>query len=237
MIVRNLEEFNGRFSGRTCFIVGAGTSIAGLNLEFLKKHITIAVNSGYLAVPWADFFLSDDHSVSSWSYFFRDLRSSETTVLLYEEKLGKHAILFGNRSVIFRHCKGINIPDKYTHDDKIYHIGETRTSVGSSIMVAHIMGCSEIVLLGIDCCRQMGYRYFWQMLEWNFEKPFRNDSVPVDRYKKCKIAGEITDYDLVDISKTWDKLGFYLKRKCSVYNASTISKLTVFPKIDLNKYD
>ena len=59
-MVRNLEEFNGKHKGETCFIIGAGTSIHFQNLEPLKDHVTIAVNSGYVAANWASYFVSDD---------------------------------------------------------------------------------------------------------------------------------------------------------------------------------
>jgi len=58
--VRNLEEFNGIHRGKTCFIIGAGASVHFQNLEPLKQHVTIAVNSGYVAANWASYFLSDD---------------------------------------------------------------------------------------------------------------------------------------------------------------------------------
>ncbi len=234
--MRTLEEYNGKHKDKTCFVIGAGPSISDLNLELLRDHVTIAVNSGYVAVPWADFFISDDWSIVHWNYVFKDLRESKTTVaLLYDNKLANCAPWFGDRSVLFRHRKGISVPDKYSHTDKKYFIGETRTSVGSAIMVAHIMGCSNIVLLGIDCCRQSGLRYFWQMPSFQGDRPFRNDRVPVDNYAKCKIAGEVTDYDLVDIFRTWNSLGSAINKKCKVYNASRISKLSIFQRITLEE--
>ncbi|MHA2279379.1 MAG: 6-hydroxymethylpterin diphosphokinase MptE-like protein [Promethearchaeota archaeon] len=231
--MRNLAEFNGQFSGRTCFIVGAGPSLYGIDLEPVRDHVVIAVNSGYVATPWADFFVSDDWSVAHWSYFFRDLRQSRTTALLYEDKLAKSAGWFGDRSVLFRHQKGICIPDVYEHDDPKKHIGETRTSVGTAIMIAHIMGCSPICLLGIDCMRKSGLRYFWQISPYLHNIPYRNDGVPIDRYKKCKIGGQINDYDLIDIKKTWSAFGEAINKKSTVYNCSKESVLGVFPKMEL----
>jgi len=183
-------------------------------------------------------------SIKHWSYYFRDLRASQTTIaLLYEDKLASSAHWFGDRAVLFRHRKGINIPDKYIHNDSKFHIGETRSSLGSAIMIARIMGCSDIVLLGVDGCRKFGKRYFWQLdprlslyREFPYKVPFRNDGVPVDKYKKCKFKGQITDYDLVDINRSWDKLGNAINKKCKVYNASPISVLKIFQKIDLKEF-
>ena len=84
---RNLEEFNNRYPGRTCFIIGSGCSVNDIqkDLHLLSSHVTIAVNSGYVAYPQSDFFVSDDWSVANWSYFFDDLTKSQHTVaLLYD---------------------------------------------------------------------------------------------------------------------------------------------------------
>lgn len=244
--MRNLEEFNGIYkdSETTCFIIGSGTSIHFQNLEPLKEHVTIAVNSGYVAAPWAKYFISDDWSIARWSFYFKSLKESEVTIpLLYEDKLGNTAEWFGSRAVLFRHTKGINIPDKYNHTDKRFFIGETRTSVGTAIMVAHIMGCSKIVLLGIDGCRDYGKRYFWQLpyqispvRDTSYDIPRRNDNVPIDKYQKIKILGKITDKDLVDINRTWLAFGQAVNKKCKVYNASEISVLSVFPKVSLESF-
>jgi hypothetical protein len=239
-MIRNLEEFNRQHQDRVCFVVGAGTSIHFQNLEPLRDHITIAVNSGYVAVPWADFFVSDDWAVAHWSYFFKDLSRSKTTVLLYENKLSNSVGLFGDRSVVFRHRKGIHIADKYDHFDKTNHIGETRTSVGTAIMIAHIMGCSKVVLLGIDGYRLLGQRYFWQLSHHlsdartePYVKPYRNDKPRWDNYRKVKVKGQITDSDLMDINRSWVDFAEHVNRKVKVYNASEKSSLKVFPKINL----
>lgn len=243
-MIRNLEEFNAKYKDRACFVVGAGTSLHFQDLEPLKKHITIAVNSGYVAVPWADFFVSDDWSVAHWSYFFKDLvQSTKTVALLYENKLSGSVPWFRDRSVVFRHRKGIHIGDRYGHSNKEDHIGETRTSVGTAIMIAHIMGCSKIVLLGIDGHRKLGQRYFWELSHHisphrtePYERPYRNDKVSWDHFRKIKVKGEVTDSDLVDINKSWSTFGKAVNKKCKVYNASENSTLKVFPKIDLERF-
>jgi len=232
--MRTLEEFNGVHAGRRCFIVAAGPSILNQDLESLKLDIVIAVNSGFLAVPWATYFISDDWSVANWSFFFDDLVHSQTIPLLYEFKLGTSAYMFGNRAVLFRHKKGISIPDKYIHMNQEFLIGETRSSVGTAIMVAHIMGCSKIVLLGVDGCRLGTARYFWQLSK-KYKAPYRNDGLSPDRYRKCTVRGQVTDSDLMDINKSWEAFGKAVLKKCKVYNASENSLVDVFPKKSLQE--
>lgn len=231
--MRNLEEFNGRHKGELIFIIGAGPSLFGQNLDKVKNYPTISVNSGYVAAPWSSYFVSDDWSVKHWSYFFRELKESDTTtVFLYEDKLKETSSWFGSRSVLFKHRKGLHIPDKYEHLNRLNHLGQTRTSLGTAIMIAHIMGCARIVLLGVDGCRYKGKRYFWQF--WDESKqPFRNDDIPIERYQYQKFGEKETDNDLLDIESTWQSLGKAINRKCVVYNVSPMSIIKVFPKIAL----
>ena len=243
-MMRNLEELNSCHEGRPCFIVAAGTSVHYQNVEALKDHVVIAVNSGYLAAPWATYFVSDDWSMERWSFFYNDLRSSKhTQALLYEDKLGTKVGWFGDRAVLFRHRKGISIPDKYRHKDKKFHLGETRTSTGTAMMIAHIMKCSPVVLLGVDCCRQNSMRYFWQLphklspfRKEAWPKPKRNDGIPEDRYRVIKNSEITTDFDLKDMTRTWDDFGEAMNEKCRVYNTSDVSLLKVFPKVNLEKF-
>jgi hypothetical protein len=52
-----------------------------------------------------------------------------------------------------------------------------RTSMGSAVHFAYIMGCDPIVLLGCDCCYLQGKRYFWQFP--NEPRAFRITHEPV----------------------------------------------------------
>ena len=236
-MARNLEEFNNCFDGKAIFVIGAGASLHFQNLEPLHEYVTIAANSGILAFPQADFFVSDDWSVANCSYFFNDLKNSSATVLLYEEKLKSSCHLFGQRSVLFRHRSGSHITDTYKHDDYKNRIFQTRTSVGSGIHIAHIMGASKIVLLGVDCCYLQNKRYFWEMLSHKkVRRPYRKDGIYTSDYKSCAINGKQSDVDLNDIYDYWKRLGSQMLDKCNIYNASPHSILDVFPKVLLRDF-
>ena len=230
-MARNLEEFNDKFKGKTCFILGSGCSINDhiKDNEQLRDHVTIAVNSGILSLPNADFFVSDDWEVAQWSYF-QDLKESQTNVLLYEDKLEKHVSKFGDRSILFRHCKGYEMNRPYIHGKKENHIWEARSSAGSAIHIAYIMGCRNVVLLGMDCRRVGQYRYFWQMPSFE-PKPKRIDSMPTDKFKQCKVAGVNSDTDLRSILRYWDMVAKKTKEYVNVVNVSEISLIKSFPKI------
>jgi len=234
--MRTLEEFNGYYADkpRTCFIVGAGTSIKDQDLSPLRDFVTIAVNSGYVAVPFADFFVSDDWATSKWSYFLHDLYYSKNTIaLLYADKLQRLGQIFGDREVIFRHRTWYNLTDTYKHKEYALRVCQCRTSIGSAIHIAYIMGCTEIVLLGVDCCRAEDKRYFWQFKE---NQPFRVDKASIDPFYIVKLGIYQSDSDLVDILSFWETMGSNFLEKCQIYNASPISMLSIFPKVDLEDF-
>ena len=235
--MRNLEEFNQKHTGKVAFVLGSGPSINMLDLAPLKEFVTIVVNSAYVAVPEADYFVSDDHSVARWSFFFNELRLSKTTVaLLYEDMLKNDAWQFGDRAVMFRHRKGYHITNTYEHNNPDKHICQARTSVGSAIHIAHIMGCSKIVLIGIDCCRMDALRYFWGKRGSVTKRPYRDDSIPVDHYRRTFFENKQTDTDLIDITHYWRKQAHHFRKKCQIFNASPISVLTEFPKVNLQEF-
>lgn len=236
--MRNLEEYNNKHEGKPCFILGGGCSVGLEDLTPLKNHVTIGVNSGYIALPDASFFISDDWAVMHWSFVFRDLKESKNTIaLLYESKLNRICSWFGERSVLFRHKKGYELTNYYKHSDPKFHIWEARSSVGSAIHVAHIMGCNPIFLMGIDCCRYNGYRYFWQMPTFK-NKPYRNDGMKIDTFVRSKIRKKDqlieSDKDLDSIRSYWISLKSPLcDKNIKIYNVSRISVLDVFPKMEL----
>jgi hypothetical protein len=239
--MRTLDEMNGIHKNKVCFVIGSGPSIHFQNLAPLSEYITIAVNSGYSAFPQSDYFLSDDWSVSRWSYFYKDLKESEITIaLLYEDMLKDWVGLFGNRSVLFRHRVKYHITDKYAHNEYDNHICQSRTSLGSAIHVAHIMGCSPVILLGVDLCRISGCRYFWQFpygdKHANYRKPFRNDGIPSDKYRHRRVQGIETDSDLMEIRRYWEDQTLEMRRKIDIHNASPNTVLDIFPKINLREF-
>ena len=236
--MRNLEEYNQRFAGKKALILGSGTSLSK-HLLFLKSipddWVSFAVNSAYIACE-TDFFVSDDIDIQNWSFFAYDLRNSQKTqVLLYEDKLGDRAEWFGERSVLYRHRRHYHITPKYSHTDKENHLFQCRSSLGSCIHIAHIMGCSEILILGLDCYREGKFRWFWQFPDWP-NKPYRIDGKRIDKYHRRRTLQINTDSDLADILLYWKTKGSQINEKCKVYNGSEKSLIDVFPYMGLNEF-
>lgn len=237
-MTRNLEEFNGIYKGKSAIIIASGPSVFGLDFDtILKDKVTFAVNSGYIAMKSAKFFVSDDWSVAKWSFFFKDLCQSPTTLaLLYENKFREASRIFGERFVAFRHRTGYHVTDEYSHSKRENYILQCRTSVGSAIHIAHIMGCDPIGLIGVDCKRTNGLRYFWQFDPTKYGYPFRHDRTRSDGFRRIIHEGNQSDTDLADILWYWRSFGGELNQRCSIYNLSPTTALDVFPKLSLDDF-
>lgn len=227
---RNLETFNNIHKNQMCFIIASGPSVSLIDLSLIKNYISISVNSGYCGFPECDYFVSDDESVANWSFFVNDLSKSKTTLFLYEDKLKKFECLFQNRVVFYRHRVGYHVSDKYEHENYSNRICQSRTSVGTAIAIAHVMGCSPIILAGVDCIRLNNRRYFWQDQK---KKPYRNDNVLPDHFYKTIFNSNVMDTDLVEIYNYWINQADF--GKLEIYNVSSISILDIFPKLTLTE--
>jgi hypothetical protein len=159
-----IREFRDRHKNDPCFIYGAGPSLRLIDIDPLKKYISISVNSGIVKAPFSNYFITDDIGVKNWSYFISLLPMLKCISFLYKEKLSNFASHLTN--IVWTHHK----------EDKKLDRGDllinARTSVGSAVHLAYIMGCNPIILLGVDCCYCDKNRYFWQYLPIN-EQPYR----------------------------------------------------------------
>jgi len=161
-----MEQFVDIHKNELCFIYGAGPSLHFIDCKPLEKYVAFAVNSGVIKTKRCDYFLSDDIGVSKWSYYTELLPKLNCKKLLYKEKL-KHYHSHLDNVFLFDHTWWFSPFDRrYNYDGLILNktgpIIGARTSMGSAVHFAYIMGCNPIVLLGNDCCLKDGKRYFWQ---------------------------------------------------------------------------
>jgi len=163
MKFRDLKDIH---KGQISFLCGAGPSLHSTDMTLLKDHISIAVNSGVVKAKECDYFVSDDIAIKNWSYYTDLLPTLDCIKLLYKDKLEGNCSNLSN-VVLFEHTWWYSPATKtYNMDglklNKTGPIIGARTSMGSAVHLAYIMGCNPIVLLGNDCCLKDGKRYFWQ---------------------------------------------------------------------------
>ena len=167
-----LKELQNRYSGRMGFVLGAGPSLYDLDVDLIKEHICISVNSGIVKYPECDAFVSDDLDIMSWSYF-NIIKKSSCVKFFYEDKFQnecddlKNVVLYSKRWWFSPEDKTYNFDGlRLTKEEPM--IGG-RSSMSSAINILYIMGCNPIVLLGNDCKIKDDKRYFWQYNKKSFQ--------------------------------------------------------------------
>jgi hypothetical protein len=164
-----LSDFKDKHKGEIAFILGSGPSLHYLETDLIKDHVCIAVNSAIKKHCLANYFVSDDWDISSWSYYDSSLkRFSFCTKFLYRKKFEgkcddlKDVVMFDHTWWYSPEDKSYNLDGlKLTKDEPLVIVG-ARMSMGSAVHLAFLMGCDPIVLLGNDCQLKNGKRYFWQ---------------------------------------------------------------------------
>lgn len=216
-----------------CFILGSGPSLALQKIDF-NNHFTIAVNGGYLRYE-ADIFCSDDEDVFYWSYLYDNLKKShKTKVLLFEDKYIKHNLFnlcnkwFNERMYWFKHSTTFDFTTEYNHINN--GVCRSRSSVGSAINIAYLLGFRKVILMGIDGIYYQGKRHFYEFPGW--EKPKRSKPFFQKRFPRKQEENQ-TDQDLIDINSYWNDFYEKSKKFIEIYNGSEISTIKVFPKINL----
>jgi hypothetical protein len=167
-----IKDLQDKYKGKMGFVVGSGPSLHFQDVSKMMNYPVICVNSSILKFAQKNkdlYFLADDWSVKTWSYFY-ELSNINCINLLYKEKLEKYSKhLDENKIIWFNHKTWYNVEKReypkdglfLTKDVELPIIG-ARTAVGSAIHFAYIMGYDPIVVTGIDCSYRDGKKYYWQ---------------------------------------------------------------------------
>lgn len=206
-----VKDFIDIHKGKVGFVSGAGPSLHFLTKEQVKKiqeFPLIAVNSAIMKFQKAKYYLSDDIAVSNWNYYIELLPKLSCIKLLYKDKL-KDKCDHLNNFYLFSHTWWYSPKDKkYNLDglklNKTGPIIGARNASASALHFLFLMGCSPIILLGMDCCySKEKYRYFWQYE--GEQKAFRlNGDKSIGFPGRNKYMGEIVDNHSFDFLQYWD---------------------------------
>ena len=72
-----LSDFKDKHKGEIAFLLGGGPSLHDLDIDLIKDHVCIAVNSSIAKYPDSNFFISDDEDISRWTYYRDILKKAE----------------------------------------------------------------------------------------------------------------------------------------------------------------
>ena len=121
----------------TVFILAGGPSAAAENLDALKGHRLIAINSSIFTAPFADFLIFGD---SRWYFYHRPALDKMTARMV-----STSAVPFGPHVV---HMKKVIPPPGFTlaRDSLVME----RTTLQAAINLAIHLGASRVVTIGAD---------------------------------------------------------------------------------------
>ncbi len=145
-----LDQFKNIHKGQRCFIVGNGPSLKHIDMTRLKNEITFGSNRCYLGY--------EDWGFSFQYWGIMDRLQIEEYYKEYETSIPKDSINFFpfeylpliqlKNSCPINHLYNVSGFPKFSDScDKIY-LGYTVTYM--LIQIAAIMGCNQIVLIGVD---------------------------------------------------------------------------------------
>lgn len=214
----------GRHQGETAFVVGAGTSLYGLDLDPIHKHVVISVNSSILLMPWDQgepdrrFWISNDALCRMWSWWPLVLNAKATKIVrnswskYFPELQHKGFLQFEPR----RTEEGV------VEDDDLGLC--YCSSVPSGVDLAIKMGCKQIFLLGVDQYMNGSKSHYFQY--WPLSKQPRRTDRGMATYAQQKWTFGYNDKAYPALLGHANRLGV------KIWNCNPKSKVESFEKID-----
>ena len=210
--------------GKSCFVLGAGTSLYDVDLSGIHKHVVICLNASILLVDWDKgeptnrYWISNDAFCRQWSYWVNIRRAKA------------HKIVRDSWRSFFHELKGFYVFSPRPTRETIVNPEDTGlcycSSVPSAIDLALQMGCKIVFLLGVDQYAKGRNRYFWEYWDKDKQPVFRR--AMHDIHHQSKVWG-INDGVYSSLNKFADV------KKAKIYNCSEHSKVDAFEKISLQE--
>lgn len=145
----NFNNFNNRYNGQRCFILGGAPSLQDERLDLLKNEKVFICNKGFKALDIGldhyDFFVLADASVARENY--EKICTQITSPRFYSSRVTKK-VNFDHDYVEFLRGKGkahVSLPESFESG-----WGKVGTVVLDATVIAYLMGFTEIYLLGTD---------------------------------------------------------------------------------------
>lgn len=213
-----------KFSDRSCFIVGSGTSLETLDLSLIpNESVVIAINGAVLALstldlpPETTFWISNDTSVMNWT-FWSNIKEWNCQKIFRSSFIGK--VEDDENHFVFD-CR-----------DKSKSLQEPQglccqSTAPSAIDQAIQMGCSKIFLLGIDHYHINNKAYFFEMNTKKYGKHFCVGRLPGFMQKQCYSSAIDSEYPFLK--------KFAEERNATIYNCSMNSRINTFKKLSFKE--
>jgi hypothetical protein len=221
----SISSIAGVWQNADIFVVGTGTSLKGFDLSRLDNQVTIGLNSiiNHMA-PNYHLYHDGIHALH-----FEETQYKDGTVVVTVIENAKIAVqnptLTPDRILTFVN-RG---PDVMLHDNDLF-VDHTVATAG--VQLAWKLGAQRIYLLGVDCYRWPGAKYFW---EWD-----GNERKMIIEPWVCNDLSERKENRNGDMVRDFDRIADeFLKLEAKgehipqVLNLSPKSLVRAFPKVDM----
>lgn len=213
-----LKEYENKYLGRRCFIIGTGPSLSISDLKSLKGEITFGVNAIckiFYELGWETTFygIQDYRAFKKLKKEIMDIKLSKIIIsdfILKKDKTMNETIVFP-LNFLNHNTYHNNYSSKFSKDSfEVVYDGYS--IVYSMIQIAIYMGFEEIYLLGVDCNYDLKDYY---SINHNIEQ------------ENPKLAG----YKMIEALKIIKNS--IQNSEIKIYNASLGGKLDIFPRVKL----
>lgn len=231
-----LINFKDIHSGKQAFVCGSGPSLKDVPKNIIDKGVTICVNASGTHFEKFDYLYLTDAATPHMAYWDEVCEKAESLIFANPELAGECA---GAAQKTNKPCY---LMTRNYDESTNYKFNSHKLCMGqdapiSATHLAYVMGCRPIILCGIDLCFNAGQRYFDdKAYDHAPDSPYAE--AWARDYKKGKLdkGGYETDIWLNIALPTWNMV--YKQNpniKEVIFNASAISKVPHFDKINLNE--
>lgn len=226
-MIPNYSYFNNIHKGERAFVVGAGTSLFGVDISGIHKDVVISVNSSILLMPWHEgdyskrYWISNDSLCRRWSWWRKVLNSNSSKIVrnswskYFNELEGKNFYQFNPR----------NTPEDVIddEDDGLCYC----SSVPSGIDFAIKAGCKTVYVLGVDQYMIGNKSHFWQF--YPFEKQPKRSDGSMASFDQQRWTFNYND-------KAYQALSSFAQRRgVKIFNCNPRSRVKSFDKVELKE--
>ncbi|WP_027388960.1 6-hydroxymethylpterin diphosphokinase MptE-like protein [Chrysiogenes arsenatis] len=229
--IQKLTSLKQKHAGKRCFIIGNGPSLTASDLSLLKNEITFASNKIYLVYPETDW--------RPTYYFVEDYLVAKNNAQVINSLPGVKFFEFS--TLAFLRVSSATCVYQFTHiptntvfsRDIVNGVTHAHTVVGSQLQFAYYMGFAEAILLGVD--------FDFIIPNGNCGKLFGTIDILRSQGEKnhfhpdYRPLGEVWSYPNLEKQQQFFNavLPSLPEQSFTIRNASRFSKLTSFPRCDL----
>lgn len=158
----NFSNYNNKFNGQRCFILGNAPSLKIENLSLLKNEKIFICNKGYnaldIGLPHYNFYVLADPNVARFN--LNDIEEKVTSPRFYSSVVSRKVPELQKEYITFNRIK-TKLHDKFPKKFEDGW-GKVATVVLDAVMIAYFMGFKEIYLLGVDLDYSSSNTHFYE---------------------------------------------------------------------------